>query len=207
MDMDSPKRRRMSRSKSPKRSKVSKRSKSPKRSKVSKRSKSPKRKSPSPKKISVDPIALLSCNGLPLSDCRSRPFCSVVVSHNKKGKQIASFCRKKRVGKKSPKVKKVRKVKSPKAKSACQVLLKPACQSNNACGWIKRHAGRGGKMLASACRGVRRPKSPKAKSACQLMSKSHCVSNVYCGWIKRHLARPGGKMLPSACRGVRRKSL
>jgi len=85
------------------------------------------------------------------------------------------------------------------------MLVKSKCNSNDACAWVKKHAGRGGKEIPSACRGVRRSlKSPKAKSACRLLRSLDCKVNSSCAWVKKHVGR-GGKVVPSLCRGVGRK--
>ena len=180
---------------------MSSRSRSKSRSRSRSRSKSSSRRSNS-RGMRVDSVALRACNGLPSADCRQRAFCRWVAANehkNKKGQMVKfkGHCKKVRKASKSP-----RRARSP---SRCRSILKKSpCKKAVGCAWVKKHAGRGGKMIPSMCRGVRvAKKSPKRVSACASKKMRKCVKSPFCTWAKAY-DRKDGKHVDGSCRRRKR---
>ncbi len=183
------------------------------------RSRSPRRsrsRSANSHGMRVDSVALRACNGLPSSDCRERAFCRWIAANEHKNKKgvVVKFkghCKKVRKSSKSPKraksPKRSRSPKKAKSPSRCRAILKKkGCKKSPGCAWIKKHEGRGGKMIPSMCRGVRvSKKSPKRASACNDKLMKACKKSPSCTWAKGY-DRKDGKHVDGGCRRRKRRA-
>ena len=167
------------------------------------RSKSRSRSRSNSRGMKVDSVARRACNGLRAMDCKERAFCRWVAANehkNKKGVMVKFKGHCKKVSRsKSPK-----RSKSP---SRCRAILKKkSCRKSPGCSWVKKHAGRGGKMIPSLCRGSRvAKKSPKRVSACAAKKKKMCRKSPSCSWAKAYVKK-NGKSVAAVCRRRKRRT-